>query len=555
MPATTPCPKPRTRTRLPRIQSLLCSLTLAIAAAPAATQTAARSAAPADPELVPTRTSVPTLEPSRPFEPKDNTIIVELSEYAGYSGLIVANGGLAPSKDSHFFKKHGLLVQLVLSEEESWSALNAGKIAAAATTVDVLAVYARQLRVAVSALIGYSRGADSILVRNDIRTLNSLAGKTLATCQFTEADFFLRYLAAEAGLSVNPLPSLAAAPAPGKINVVYTDTAFSAGDLFLRDIRENRNRLAGCVTWEPKTGEVLQAADARARTLISNRNILIIADILLVNKPFADKHPDMVYALAEGLIWGNQQIRENPRTHLKLIEQAFQWEAGEAEQQLAKVHLANLPENEAFFSGQIDAAGSFTNIYEMAALSYGKDLIGVPPNPAQFLQPAILKRLRENNAQLASARVDIKPVSPDGKTRAEASPDGENALLTKDIRFQFEPNSPNLDPKDAENLQRLQSIARLLQVSPGSLVVLRGHADGSQIEMIRARNGEAAANRALITLKRLSEQRCETVKAALIQQHRVDPDRIVAEGVGADEPTGQGADADRRVAVQWFTIE
>ena len=70
------------------------------------------------------------------------------------------------------------------------------------TTADVLAVYGRQLHAVVPAQIGFSRGADGIVVRSDIKRINALKGKTIATAQFTEVDFFIRYLAQEAGLAV-----------------------------------------------------------------------------------------------------------------------------------------------------------------------------------------------------------------------------------------------------------------------------------------------------------------------------------------------------------------
>ena len=76
------------------------------------------------------------------------------------------------------------------------------------TTVDVLAAYGRQFHAVVPVQIGYSRGADGLIVRTDIKKINDLKGKLVATSQFTEADFFLRYLAQEAGLSVNVLNSV-----------------------------------------------------------------------------------------------------------------------------------------------------------------------------------------------------------------------------------------------------------------------------------------------------------------------------------------------------------
>ncbi len=200
------------------------------------------------PELVETLSEVATLPPPAAYQPTNNTVVVELSEYAGYSGFIAANGGLEPNTNSVFFKKHGFLVHLTMSEEESWNALNSGKMAASATTADVLAIYGKQFQVIVPAQIGYSRGADGVVVRSEIKRINALKGKILATSQFTEADFFIRYLAQEAGLSINMLPDLKTSPDTNKLNLIYCKDAFAAGDLFLRDVKEGGNKLAGCVT-------------------------------------------------------------------------------------------------------------------------------------------------------------------------------------------------------------------------------------------------------------------------------------------------------------------
>src|SRR5688572_25838618 len=187
--------------------------------------------------LVETQIEVPPLAAPAVYQPKDNVVDVELSEYAGYAGFIVANGGLEPNENSLFFKKHGFKVRIKLSEEESWSALNSGKMAASATTVDVLAVYGKQFHVVVPGQIGFSRGADGVVVRSDIKRINGLRGKTLATAQFTEADFFIRYLAQEAGVGINMLPDLKARPEPDKLNLVFCEDAFAAGDLFLEVLK------------------------------------------------------------------------------------------------------------------------------------------------------------------------------------------------------------------------------------------------------------------------------------------------------------------------------
>src|SRR6185295_2061675 len=101
-------------------------------------------------------TGTPTLEAAAPYVPKNNLIQIDISEYAGYGGLIVANGGLEPNPDSFFAKEYGFQVKLTVSESETWSRLNNGQLAATATTADALAVLGRQFDAVVPVQIGYS---------------------------------------------------------------------------------------------------------------------------------------------------------------------------------------------------------------------------------------------------------------------------------------------------------------------------------------------------------------------------------------------------------------
>src|SRR5688572_11749755 len=328
--------------------------------------------------LVETQVEVPPLAAQAVYQPKDSIVDVELSEYAGYAGFIVANGGLEPNENSLFFRKHGFKVRIKLSEEESWSALNSGKMAASATTVDVLAVYGRQFHVVVPAQIGFSRGADGLIVRSDIKRINALKGKVIATAQFTEVDFFIRYLAQEAGLAINAIGSVDAAPNPDRLNLIYTEDGFAAGDLFLSDLKSGRNRIAGAVTWEPKMSEVVEQSGGQAHLLTTNRNLLIVADVLVVHRGFAQQHPKMVAGLVHGLLEGNRMVRERPDAYLDVIGRAFKWSREDTRAELAGVHLSNLPENLAFFSGEIDEAGSFGGIYQSAVYAYGSALIKDP---------------------------------------------------------------------------------------------------------------------------------------------------------------------------------
>ena len=203
------------------------------------------------------------------------------------------------------------------------------------TTADVLAVYGRQLHAIVPAQIGFSRGADGLVVRNDIKRINELKGKTIATAQFTEVDFFIRYLAQEAGLAVNTLGSLDATPHPERVNLVYTEDGFGAGDLFAADLKSGKNRLAGCVTWEPKVSEVVSGSGGQAHVLTTNRNLLIVADVLIVHKGFAEQQPKMVEGLVQGLLEGNRMVRDEPDAYLDVVGRAFKWSRDETQSRAA----------------------------------------------------------------------------------------------------------------------------------------------------------------------------------------------------------------------------
>jgi len=507
----------------------------------------AETKAPA--EMAETQLETPVLDAPAAYVPKDNTIGIELSEYAGYAGLIVANRGLDPSTNSLFFRRHGFTVKITLSEEESWSALNSGKMAASATTVDVLAIYGRQFQVVVPAQIGFSRGADGVVVRNEIRRINELKGKTLVTAQFTEADFFIRYLAQEASLGIQMLPHLNARPDPEKLNLVFSVDAFAAGDVFLRELKEGGNRLAGCVTWAPKTTEVSQGSGGKARILATSANLLIIADILIVNRGFAQQNPKVIAGLVEGLIEGNRLVRDNPEAHLDLLTRAFKWEREQARAELQKVHLSNLPENLAFFSGAIDAAGSYGSIYNSALYAYGNELINEPVDGERFLDLTHLKTLEQSNA-FKDQKIAIAPIQRRGGAAVEGNP-----LLSKNIRFLFEPNSPTLDLGHADNLKNLEAIKRLLQVSPGSTVLLRGHVDNSNVEEFRRVGGETYVRQQALRAIELSRNRAAEIRRLLVEQHRVQTARIDIIGRGWEEPLGSESDQNRRVEVQWFTLE
>jgi NitT/TauT family transport system substrate-binding protein len=508
---------------------------------------APKDTAPID--LVAAQAGAPSLPPALPYVVKDNTLDIELSEYAGYAGLIAANNGLEPTEDSFFFRKHGVKLRIKISEEESWGALNSGKMAASATTADVLAVYGKSLSVVVPVQIGFSRGADALVVQRDIKRINALKGRTVVAAQFTEAEFFLRWLAQETGIPVKVIDDLNAAPDPNAINLVFAQDAFTAGDVFAKELERPSPRLAGCVTWEPKTGEVVSGSGGKANILISNRNVLIIADVLIVNRGFADQNPKLVAALAEGVLEGNRLINASDPKALAAAAKAFKWDAAQLKSELAKVHLSNGPENVAFFSGAIDMAGSFGSIYQSAVFAYGRQYVPDPAPVERFLALTHLQSLEKSGAFVGQS-IAIAPIRAAAGSTVETDP-----VLSKDIRFLFQPNSAILEADRAENTQNLEAIMKLMRVSPGSTILLRGHVDDTLVPEFKARGGDAFVRQMALKAVELSKNRAAEIRRLLIEKYKAEPARIEMVGRGWEEPVGTTSDEKRRVEVQWFTVE
>jgi NitT/TauT family transport system substrate-binding protein len=175
------------------------------------------------------------------------------------------------------------------------------------------------------------------------------------------------------------------------------------------------------------------------------------------------------------------------------------------------------------------------------------------PNPVdgeRFLDLAPLKALDAEGFAKGEV-VAIAPIRSGGKSAIEGNP-----LLSKDIRFQYEPNSAELDMKDAGNQKNLQAIKGYLTISPGSMVLLRGHVDGSRIDEFRKNGGDQLVRNMALKAMELSKNRAASVRKALVEGLGIEAARIETVGRGWEEPLpNTDGDAQRRVEVQWFALE
>jgi len=191
---------------------------------------------------------------------------------------------------------------------------------------------------------------------------------------------------------------------------------------------------------------------------------------------------------------------------------------------------------------------TIAEIFSSAILAYGA-LIDQPTDADRYMNAAHLTALQAAGA-FAGQQVSLAPIRSTASGALEGDP-----LLTKDIRFLFEPNSAKLDLAHQANLTALDSIKRLLQVSPGSTILLRGHVDNALVEKFRQQGGETFVRQMALKSMELSKNRAAEIKRVLIDRLKVEPARLETIGRGWEEPAGADAEQNRRVEVQWFTIE
>ena len=100
-------------------------------------------------------------------------------------------------------------------------------------------------------------------------------------------------------------------------------------------------------------------------------------------------------------------------------------------------------------------------------------------------------------------------------------------------------------------MKSLEDIRKLLQVSPGSTILLRGHVDNAHVPEFRKQGGEAFVRTQALKAMELSKQRAEEIKRVLMQKQQVDAEaaRSRRPWVGRAGGCRFGAEPARRSAV------
>src|SRR5213592_3578559 len=122
--------------------------------------------------------------------------------WAGWLPVIAANHGTKPNAESVFSKKYGFKVEMVLMDDPvvARDAFAAGEVHTLWGTVDMMTLFAPELSrdsrtsPRIVQQIDWSNGGDGIVVRNNIRSVSDLRGKTITLAQNSPSEYYLTSL-------------------------------------------------------------------------------------------------------------------------------------------------------------------------------------------------------------------------------------------------------------------------------------------------------------------------------------------------------------------------
>lgn len=319
----------------------------------------------------PQRSSAPkgdSVDPSQPLPAKlaaeTRAVRVRLNLWVGCAGGLVANGGLETRRGSIYNRK-GLDVSFRVIDDwdESATALADGNVDMMLTTADVWAKDFAQFRekgfnARAFLLVDWSRGADGVIGRQGIDSIEDLAGKRVAFAPNTPSHFLLWNGLKNSGLATSQVNDIFN-------NSVHTEDGIDPATLFVK------GRVDAAAAWDPDMSDAVAKRPGSKKVYDTRTANRLIADVLVVGDTFAKRSPKTVIDFAEGWLEGVEFIKENPTRAYTLIGtmKEFNIPADMAKTMLEGVRLADYADNRQFF-GTPGQESDYSNIFNMAQQMY-----------------------------------------------------------------------------------------------------------------------------------------------------------------------------------------
>src|SRR5690242_11330955 len=292
---------------------------------------------------------------------------IRVNVWVGCVGGLVANGGLETAPDSIFAKK-GLKVSFKIIDDwtEGASALATNNVDVMLTTLDVYAKDYGQFQEKgfgshAFVMVDWSRGADGVIGKQGINSIEDLAGKTVAFAPYTPSHFLLWNGLKGSGLGADQRNEIFN-------KAVHTKDGIEPATLFAQQ------KVDAAVAWDPDMSDAVTKRPGSKKiydTKVANK---LIADILVVSDRFSAGQPQTVKKFTEGWLEGVGFIKAQPSRAYTLIGtiKDFNIPTDLAKTMLEGVRLADYADNMAFF-GTAGSDSDYGNIIQMAQEMYREE--------------------------------------------------------------------------------------------------------------------------------------------------------------------------------------
>jgi outer membrane protein OmpA-like peptidoglycan-associated protein/ABC-type taurine transport system substrate-binding protein len=470
-------------------------------------------------------TSQPLTPVSSSSSDDNAEVRVRVNVWVGCVGGLVANGGLETAPDS-IFEKKGLKVSFKIIDDwtEGASALATNNVDVMLTTLDV---YAKDYGQFVDKgfgshafyMVDWSRGADGVIGKQGINSIEDLAGKSVAFAPYTPSHFLLWNGLKASGLTSEQRNEIFK-------NAVHTKDGIEPATLFAQD------KVDAAVAWDPDMSDAVSKRPGARKiydTRIANR---LIADILVVSDRFAARHPQTLVKFAQGWLEGVEFIKNHPDRAYNMIGNIkdFNIPADLAKTMLGGVKLADYADNVSFLGAQ-GGNSDYANIFSQAQGMYRELLmIKRTSNAEDSLDRRYIQQLSGAGFSTASSEAPIEYHAP---------AKGATPLATQHRSIYFDPNSARMS---LDSRAVVDEVGGEMQAYQNTVVDIEGNTDST---------GARAYN------VQLSHQRADAVKKYLMEKYSFPAARLRTAGNGPDHPidsnaTPEGREKNRRTDIKLY---
>ena len=482
----------------------------------------------------------------------DRTVKFAINVWAGWGPIIYANNGFKPGKAWKTPGGKDFKVELILIDDPvaMRDAYAAGNVHVGWATLDMIPLFLEGLRKdsrvmpRVYQQVDWSNGGDGIVVRENIKTMSDLRGKTLVLAQNSPSHFFALNALINSGVQ------------PAEVSFKFTQDAFQAAAAFNAD-----KSIAGCVSWAPDIYNLSKVPGNKLIVTTATANKLI-ADVWFARADFAKDNPDVIEGLVRGIFDAMTDLKEQPAKQkvAKLMADGYSIPETDTLGMLGDAHSTNHAENREFFLNQNNPT-NFERTWNTAYFLYKR--IGVVTEKTAFDQvmdfSVVHKLMSEPRYANQKDEYDVQFAPASAGTIAAES----DEILTKTVVIHFFPNSWDLtkkvtktiDGKEKEELYDpnvefiVEEVGKLAGQYGAARIVIEGHADASM---------QGRAPKSLV--QELSLNRANSVKEAIIKTFKtLQPNQFATSGMGWDRPADPSDPTNhaknRRVEIKVYPAE